>query len=41
MLLADIYKIPTLIALGLIAVILLISIIASVVKPRRSETPSK
>jgi tellurite resistance protein TerC len=41
MLLADIYKIPTAIALGLIAAILLISIIASVVKPRRAETLSK
>jgi len=41
MLLADIYKIPIEIALGLIAGILLISIIASVVKPRRTETLSK
>jgi tellurite resistance protein TerC len=41
MLLADIYKIPTVITLGLIAGILLISIIASVVKPRRTEPLSK
>jgi tellurite resistance protein TerC len=41
MLLADIYKIPIEIALGLIAGILLISIIASVVKPHRAETVSK
>ncbi len=41
MLLADIYKISTVIALGLIAVILLISIIASVVMPRRAETLPK
>jgi hypothetical protein len=37
MLLADIYKIPTVIALGLIAVILLTSIVASVLRPRKVE----
>jgi tellurite resistance protein TerC len=41
MLLADIYKIPTVIALGLIAGILLLSIIASIVQPRRTKTPPK
>ena len=41
MLLVDIYKIPTAIALGLIAVILLTSIVASVVKPRRAGTLPK
>ena len=41
MLLADIYKIPIEIALGLIAGILLTSIVASVVKPRRTEPLSK
>jgi tellurite resistance protein TerC len=35
MLLADIYKIPTVIALGLIAVILLTSIVASILRPRK------
>lgn len=37
MLLADIYKIPTGIALGLIAVILLTSIVASVLRPRKVD----
>jgi tellurite resistance protein TerC len=37
MLLADICKIPTVIALGLIAVILLTSIVASVLRPRKVE----
>jgi tellurite resistance protein TerC len=37
MLLADIYKIPTVIALGLIAVILLTSIVGSVLLPRKVE----
>jgi len=38
MLLADIYKIPVGIALGVIASILLISVIASVIWPRKAET---
>jgi tellurite resistance protein TerC len=37
MLLADIYKMPTGIALGLIAVILLTSIVASVLRPRKVD----
>lgn len=37
MLLADIYKIPVGIALGVVAAILLISITASVVRPRKAE----
>jgi tellurite resistance protein TerC len=36
MLLADIYEIPVAMALGLIAGILLISVIASVVRPREA-----
>lgn len=37
MLLAEIYKIPVAIALGVVASILLISVIASIIRPRREE----
>lgn len=40
MLLADIYKIPVGVALGVVASILLISVIASIVQPRRIEISS-
>lgn len=40
MLLADIYKIPVGIALGVVAAILLIAIMASVFRPRKAETIS-
>lgn len=40
MLLADIYKIPILIALGVAAGILVVSVVASVLRPRKSETTS-
>ena len=41
MLLADAYKIPVGIALGVVAAILVISVVASVLRPRKVETPPK
>lgn len=41
MLLADIYKIPVSIALGVVASILIISVIVSMIRPRKTETLKK